>query len=428
MLGLALCPGLARAHTFADASGQATAPQICATTTPVASPASATTDVMSMGITYFAGRSRTGDDDHLAAALTTELARQLLSARLPSRPDRSGGVTRGLLTVILTEGGAFADVQLSMTGSVFRDDTLLSTTVRVNRTSDGSLIWAGTRSRPILDLPILAQVIAEEVVARMGAQLTTPPARRVTEKSTAAYDLMLRGSYQHSRYAPDALVSAIDYFNRALIVEPSSVRARELREAAELRLLAWGGPGSQVETRLLGRGLLRRVLERDRDESERLVDEADGELHDGEYTHACKLLNAAIDNDARSAPAYALRALIRARAGQVREAFGDAEIVTQLGRPFWGGTLHAIALRRTGDVAGARREARALLFHARHQRGPLSFWDARMLATALAQTGDVAAAQSVIARIDERDPRLPSLRTDPLLRPPGRQARASRRQ
>ena len=70
-----------------------------------------------------------------------------------------------------------------------------------------------------------------------------------------------------------------------------------------------------------------------------------------------KLLSAAIDNDARSAPAYALRALIHARAGQVREAFADAEIVTQLGRPLWIGSARRVVDRDT-DHAVTRTPTR----------------------------------------------------------------------
>src|SRR6476620_11524857 len=79
-------------------------------------------DVNSIGVAYFAGRSRGGDDAHLAAALTTELANQLLSARTRS-PDPHRRDADRLLVVKLSEGGGFADVDLSLTGSVFRDET-----------------------------------------------------------------------------------------------------------------------------------------------------------------------------------------------------------------------------------------------------------------------------------------------------------------
>src|SRR6476660_906207 len=66
-------------------------------------------DITSVGITYFAGRSRDGDDAHLAAALTRELATQLLSARVRSTPGSGRSAASRLLTIKLSQGG-FADV------------------------------------------------------------------------------------------------------------------------------------------------------------------------------------------------------------------------------------------------------------------------------------------------------------------------------
>jgi TolB-like protein len=374
-------------------------------------------DVGSIGIAYFAGRSRSGDDAHLAAALTTELATQLLSARRQHTGSRASDPGR-LLVVKLSEGGGFADVDLSITGSLFRDDSGIRTTVKLTRSSDGSVVWTGTKSRPVLELPILARVIAQEVVTRIGAKLSAPAPARSTEKSAEVYELMLRGMYIPSRYDPDQLLQAIDYFNQALKLDSTSTRARELRDMAQLRLVAWGGTGSALESQLLSKGALRRIQERTRDESERLVEEADAEIRDGLPVHACQLLDAAIDHDVRSAPAYALRSLIRARGGEVRAAFADAEIVTQLGRPLWGNSLRAVALRRTGDTTAARQQTRRLLAQTRRRTGALPYWDARWLAVALAEVNDWTGVQSVLRRIDPRDPRLAWLRRDPSLQPP----------
>jgi len=108
---------------------------------------------------------------------------------------------------------------------------------------------------------------------------------------------------------------------------------------------------------------------------------------------------------------------VRARGGDVREAFGDAEVVTQLGRPRWGDALRALVLNRAGDTTSARRQARRLIADYRKIRGPLSFWDARLTAIALVETGYVADAQAILARINPQDPRVSWLRNDPLLQP-----------
>jgi TolB-like protein len=381
-------------------------------------------EVSSIGVAYFAGRSRSGDDAHLAAALTTELATQLLSARPRATQAGRNGSER-LLVVKLSEGGGFSDVDLSMTGSVFRDENGIRTQVKLTRTSDGAIIWSGSKSRPVMDLPILARLIAQEVAIRIDAQLTAPAPRASTEKSAEVYELLLRGIYIPSRYDPDELLNAIEYFDQALKLDSTSARARELRENAQLRLVTWGGTGSDIEAALLRSGALKRIQDRDRDESERLVEEAEGEIRDGLNAHACQLLNEAIDRDARSAPAYALRSLVRARGSEVRGAFADAEVVTQLGRPVWGNSLRAVALRRAGDTTAARRQVRLLSAETRRRTGHLPFWDARFLAIALSELNDWSGVQSILRRIDPRDPRLAWIRRDPTLMPP--RERSSRR-
>jgi TolB-like protein len=394
-------------------------------TAPARRPSASLGEVSSIGVAYFAGRSRGGDDGHLAAALTTELATQLLSAR-PREAKAAKGQGR-LLVVKLSDGGGFSDVDLSMTGSIFREQNgNVRTEAKLTRTSDGSIVWSGSKTRPVLEIPMLARLIAQEVAIRINAQLTAPSPRSPSEKSVEVYEQILRGMYIPSRYDPDQLLQAIDHFNRALALDSTSARARELRNDAELRLVAWGGAGSPVEARLLRGDALRRIQLRGRDESERLVEEAEGEIRDGAAAHACRLLNDAIDRDARSAPAYALRALVRARGGEVRGAFSDAEVVTQLGRPLWGNSLRAVALVRMGDTTAARKQVRSLLATTRRRTGPLPFWDARFLGFALAQLNDWTGVQSVLRRIDPRDPRLEWVRRDRSLQPPS-ERRSSRR-
>ncbi|MEO8561447.1 MAG: hypothetical protein ABI601_05195 [bacterium] len=402
-------------------------PALCVSTNTDTRATRSAGGIMTVGISFFAGRRRGSDDAHLAAALTAELARQLLSAR---RVGTSGSRTMQsspLLVVKIAESGSVADVDLWLTGSVFREDSLVRASVRVIRTRDGAMLWTGTRSRPVLQLPLLSRIIAQEFTSRIGARLSAPPPGNPIERSADAYDLMLRGMYAASGYAPDDLARAIGLFDEAIARDQNSVGAQRLRESAQLRLLAWGGDGSPLESRLVERGLLRRVTERDRDESERLIEEADEETRGGQPGHACELLNAAIDNDARSTPAYALRSLIRARGGDVREAFADAETVTQLGRPLWGDALRAVVLRRAGDTTTARQLVTRLLGQTRQRQGALAFWDARFVALALSEMGEWSAAQSVLQRVDSRDPRIAWLRSDPTLQPPTQSSSPARR-
>src|SRR5688500_9861979 len=82
---LGLLATATQSGTFALVGGLGVIPEapLCAARPVAAStPRKPVSEVTSVGITYFAGRSRDGDDAHLAAALTSELAHQLLSARV----------------------------------------------------------------------------------------------------------------------------------------------------------------------------------------------------------------------------------------------------------------------------------------------------------------------------------------------------------
>ncbi|MEO6528483.1 MAG: hypothetical protein ABIP93_17835 [Gemmatimonadaceae bacterium] len=372
--------------------------------------------VTNVGVTYFAGRSASGDDAHLAAALTNEVASQLRAASLAaSTPQRGAPRPRGLV-VKLSEGGSFADVDLSLTGSVFREGSMLRTTVKVTRSADGTVVWSGTKIRPISDLPILARLIAQEVAVRIGAKLSNPGPRAVPPGSLEVYDLLLRGSFLRFRYAPSELLKAIDYFEQAIAKDSTSAEARRLRDQAQLRLLTWGGSGGAIEVGLFSRGILSRITDRDYDNSERLVQEADAAYRSEDNSNACRLLTLAIESDVRSTPAYALRTLVLTRKGELRAAFGDAETVTQLGRPLWGNALRAVATYRSGDTITARRQIVALQRETSARRGAVPYWDARFVAIALAESGRHADAASLLRRIDAKDPRVPQLRGDPWLR------------
>ena len=366
-----------------------------------------------IGITYFAGRSRSGDDAHLASALTTELAGQLRGAVILASESANGRPPRQTLSVRLSNGGTFTDVDLSLTGTIYRDQAGLRTDLRVTRTSDGTVVWTVTEARPIRQLPALARQLAEGVAKQIGVRLTAssppPPSSRVTDEE---YELLLRGADARAGYDAASLAQAVAFLDSASRIDSTTTEIGRLREAAGVRLLAWGGTGTTREASFAAAGLFRRVPIRPRDESEQLVEDADRELRAGRLELACRLLDRAIVADARSAPAFALRSLARARSGNVRDAFGDAETATQLGRPLWGDAMRTIVLLKSRDTTSAMAELSNVLRAARTRHDPMPLWDARFIAAALTEAGRRSEARGVLSRIDARDPRREMLLRD----------------
>ncbi|MBC7841489.1 MAG: hypothetical protein H7099_04225 [Gemmatimonadaceae bacterium] len=75
---------------------------------------------------------------------------------------------------------------------------------------------------------------------------------------------------------------------------------------------------------------------------------------------ACYALNAAITADEDLAPAYAMRALVRAELGDTRPAWADAETATRLGHPEWGERVGAVLDARYRDMSFATQRLRPL--------------------------------------------------------------------
>ena len=80
----------------------------------------------------------------------------------------------------------------------------------------------------------------------------------------------------------------------------------------------------------------------------------------GDASVACHALNAAILSDDELAPAYALRALVRAELGERREAWVDAEVATRLGHPEWGERVAAVLDAKYGNADQATERLRPL--------------------------------------------------------------------
>ena len=109
---------------------------------------------------------------------------------------------------------------------------------------------------------------------------------------------------------------------------------------------------------------------------------------------ACHALNAAIASDEDLAPAFALRALVRAELGERRSAWIDAEVATRLGHPEWGERAAAVLDAKYGDRfhADIRLDAVGGLL-----ARPANYLDAILLAQAAVATSRRGAVPNLAA-------------------------------
>ena len=201
-------------------------------------------------------------------------------------------------------------------------------------------------------------------------------------------------------------------FDRALELAPRSADAWHAYGRA--RLDAGDFAGAQER--------LRRAAELDPDYSAALVDAADIQLLRRDYAGACEWLNAALAADPWNPFAYTLRALVRLRMSETRDAWGDAETAVQLGRALDGQAALAVVYAHARDSVKAQARIKRFL----PPRGsvdtrPLSAWEGRLLALAALAGGDAANAVNFLERVRPRagalwvalqDPGFDALRAD----------------
>jgi TolB-like protein len=203
-------------------------------------------------------------------------------------------------------------------------------------------------------------------------------------------------------------------FERAMTIDPSNPFV--LREYG--RALALSGDRARANT------ILRRAASLDPGNAEVLMtlgEIAMTERRDGE---ACALLNEAIVQDALLAPAWSLRALVRARNEDLRYAWADAETAERLGNVFLGESAAALVDLVARDTARAQERLQSLWEQVRN-RGSVGVREGRAVAVALLAAKQPKRALDVLEAVRAlgpwyyatlRDSNFDSVRNEPRFR------------
>jgi hypothetical protein len=158
---------------------------------------------------------------------------------------------------------------------------------------------------------------------------------------------------------------------------------------------------------------LRQALAAERDRASTLRLLAEVEYLARRYENACGLVNASIGADSYDPLAYALRARVRLKLSEFRDAFSDAETAGRLSGATWGQTLGFYVTAVASDVDAARAEARQLANSKLRDETTLGVHEAAYLAMGLAALGSVDRAFDALSRARPRGAELRSVLRDP---------------
>ena len=213
----------------------------------------------------------TGDpgQDYLSDGLTDELISRLGSLD----PQGLGVIARTSVMHYrnahtgLDQIGRELGVQYVLEGTLRRDEGRVRVSAQLIQLSDQTHMWARQYDREPISLLTLqteiAHAVADEIQLTLGGRRSSRPSRPVPPPvSDEAYDLYLRGQYFWNMRTTQGLRQAIDYFGRAIALDPEFARAHAGLASSYALLGGYSGE-PQIEFMSKARAASLRALELD---------------------------------------------------------------------------------------------------------------------------------------------------------------------
>jgi len=253
------------------------------------------------------------------------------------------------------------------------------------------------------------RLIGEYVLAGMARVERALRADSTLAEAWTARAILLR--YRN----PASYAGAVSAHERAVALAPGSADARDAYGVTLMRL----GRAAAAEQQF------RRALALEPNRASTLRSLAELEYMRSRFRASCALVNASIGADSYDPLAYALRARVRMRLGEFRDAFSDAETAHRLVDSGWGEALQLLVTANASSVDDARLEARRIAAAKLRPGTTMSVQEGAYLSMALDALGDRDKAFDALGRVQPvgaefvtalRDPGFNGMRSDPRFR------------
>jgi TolB-like protein/Flp pilus assembly protein TadD len=185
---------------------------------------SKTGQIDSIAVLPLENRSNDADADYISDGITESIGNSL--ARLPSLkviPHSVAFHYKGKTMDVQKVGDALG-VQAVVTGRVAQRGDDLTIGVELDDVRNGKQLWGEQYNRKLADLLAVQSDISREVSQRLRSQLSAEDQQKLKKGSTEnpeAYRLYLKGKYYTNTLTEDGFRKGLDYFNQAIIVDPS---------------------------------------------------------------------------------------------------------------------------------------------------------------------------------------------------------------
>jgi TolB-like protein/Flp pilus assembly protein TadD len=176
----------------------------------------------------FVNETGNPDLDYLSDGMTVSVMSSLsklpdISVKARSSVFRYKGTHTEAPTI-----GKELGVQALLNGRLVQRGNDITLFVELIEPATEKILWSETYNRSMTDLLTLQGDIARDVSQKLKTRLSGEQQQELTKSDTSnpeAYQLYLKGRYHWKKREPEDLRKSIDYFNRAIVLDPNYAKA-----------------------------------------------------------------------------------------------------------------------------------------------------------------------------------------------------------
>lgn len=191
-------------------------------------PSAQAAEINSVAVLPFADLSPDKDQEYLGDGLAEEIMSALAQADGLRVAARTSAFSFKGKAVPIDEIGKRLHVAHIIEGSVRRAGERLRITVQLIDVSNGFGVWSSSYDRELRDIFAVEDEISRSIIEHLHVRLAGEEPytfARPNGTDREAYDLYLRGRHAWAARSPAGLQRAVEYFERAIEIDPKFARA-----------------------------------------------------------------------------------------------------------------------------------------------------------------------------------------------------------
>ena len=289
----------------------------------------------SLAVLPLANLSGDPSQEFFADGMTEELITNLAPIRSLKVISRTSVMPFKHSGKSLKEIAAALDVDAIVEGSVLRAGDKVRITAQLIEAAKDRHLWAKSYERELKDVIALQSEVARDIAGEIQLQLSPQEHARMMaprrQVNPDAYELYLHGRYEWSKVSPEGLAKAIEYYQKALALDPGDARYPSgLADAALLQTQVLGML-SQKEGMARVKEYARRALALDQNSAEAHASMAVAVLFaDWDWKEAEREVQRAIQINAGYSTAHLIYSVILVTAGRIPEAIEQDRLAMDL--------------------------------------------------------------------------------------------------